>query len=79
MGTDQGKHGNRPGNIGNHGYRSDKAWVQIRQSKGTDQGKHGNRPGNIGNHGYSQTSMGTDQTKHGYRSDKAWVQIREHR
>ena len=48
MGTDQRKHGYRSENIGNRGYRSEKAWVQIRECRllwvqirehvGTDQG-----------------------------------------
>ena len=31
--TDQRMRGYRSENVGNHGYRSDKAWVQIRECR----------------------------------------------
>ena len=57
MGTDQRK----------HGYRSEKAWVQIRESVGTDQRKRGYRSEKAWVQ--IRESMGTDQRKHGYRSE----------
>ena len=58
MDTDQRKRGYRSKNINYCGYRSGKAWVEIRESVGTDQRTY--------------ILVGTDQRKGGFISENMY-------